>query len=426
MKTKFSIPEKWLYYAIFFFGSLFNFFTSMSKVLVPGTVFDELQSDLKISGATLSLMGSVYMYCYAASQLLVGVLTTRFGGVRILLWGGSIFVFGSMIFPLLSNPYLMILARAITGLGAGSCFVGLARIISDMFPVKFTFMLGLALFINYLGPVTGGLPMTWLSNYTGWRTTLLIPATLSAINIIICFVLLRKKAGPISKEGTFKPLFIILSKVDNWKLYITSSVVFGAFYTILTIMGKKALIDFCKLSPAVAATWITIPAILIAFCNLATGKVISLLGNKHKKLVLFASIFSFLGIALACVSFTCKLGATFVISSYLIMAIPAGFFALYCTISKELNPPEYIGLALAILNFFAFAIIALDGNIAGFILKLFETSENLSPEGIYNYPPSAYAIIFGVLSLLAIIGLIAALFLPETGTKSQNLTADKK
>ena len=60
-------------------------------------------------------MGSVYMYCYAASQLLVGVLTTRFGGVRILLWGGSIFVFGSMIFPLLSNPYLMILARAITG-----------------------------------------------------------------------------------------------------------------------------------------------------------------------------------------------------------------------------------------------------------------------------------------------------------------------
>ena len=420
MKSKFSISEKSLGYAIFLSGAIFTFFTSMSKVLVPGTVFDELQGDLKISGATLSLMSSVYMYCYAASQLVVGVLTTRFGGVRILLWGGSAFVLGSILFPFLSNPTLMILSRALTGLGAGSIFVGLARILADMFPRKFTLMLGISLFISYLGPVAGGLPMTYISNNFGWRTTLLIPAILSIINIAICFILLSKKAGPISKEGTFKPLYKILAKADNWKLYITCSVIFGAFYTILVIMGKKALTDFCNLSPAVAATWITIPAIIVAFFNLATGKIVLLCGNRHKILVNFASVLSFLGIIIACLSFTFKLGAFFVVSSYLIMAIPAGSFALYSTIAKELNPPEYVGLSVAILNFFAFVFIALDGNIAGFILKLFETKENLLPSGVYNYPPSAYALIFGVLSLLAIAGMIAGYLLPETGSKRKH------
>ena len=133
MKFNLTISEKWLCYTIFLSGAIFNFFTSMSKVLVPGTIFDELQSNLRISGATLSLMGSVYMYCYAASQLVVGVLTTRFGGVRILLWGGTIFVIGSIAFPFLSNPTLMIISRAITGLGAGSCFVGLARIYAEFY-----------------------------------------------------------------------------------------------------------------------------------------------------------------------------------------------------------------------------------------------------------------------------------------------------
>ena len=419
MKFNLTISEKWLCYTIFLSGAIFNFFTSMSKVLVPGTIFDELQSNLRISGATLSLMGSVYMYCYAASQLVVGVLTTRFGGVRILLWGGTIFVIGSIAFPFLSNPTLMIISRAITGLGAGSCFVGLARIYADMFPTKFTLMLGIALFISYLGPVFGGLPMTYISNNLGWRTTLLLPAILSIINISICFMLLRKKTGPILKEGTFRPLFKILAKADNWKLYITCSVVYGAFYTILVIMGKKALTDLCNLSPAIAATWITIPAIVVAFGNLATGKIVSFFGNKHKKLVIFSSIFSFLGIIIACLSFTFNLGATFIISSYLVMAIPASSFALYSTVAKELNPPEYVGLSVAILNFFAFVIIALDGNIAGFILKLFETKENLSATGVYNYPPTAYALIFGILTFFAIAGIIAGCLLPETGEKNQ-------
>ena len=92
--------------AILFCGVIMYFFTNMSKVLIPGTVFNELQSaglDVK----SISALGAFYMYAYAGSQLLTGIFSDRYGGVRILLIGGSMFTAGTIGFPFMENIYLM-------------------------------------------------------------------------------------------------------------------------------------------------------------------------------------------------------------------------------------------------------------------------------------------------------------------------------
>ena len=53
---------------LFYAAVTLMFMTSMSKVLIPNTVFDELQSDLGISGQKLAAMGSAFMCTYAISQ----------------------------------------------------------------------------------------------------------------------------------------------------------------------------------------------------------------------------------------------------------------------------------------------------------------------------------------------------------------------
>lgn len=77
--------------AIFAFSVLISFFSSMSKVLVPGATFSALQTSFGCSAALLTAIGSVYMYAYALSQFALGLFSDRCGGIRILLVGGSLF-----------------------------------------------------------------------------------------------------------------------------------------------------------------------------------------------------------------------------------------------------------------------------------------------------------------------------------------------
>ena len=81
-------------------GVMIFFLTSMAKVLIPNTIFTDLQK-LGLEVDRISSLGAAFLYSYAASQLLMGCFSDRYGGVRILLIGGSMFSLGTVIFPLL-------------------------------------------------------------------------------------------------------------------------------------------------------------------------------------------------------------------------------------------------------------------------------------------------------------------------------------
>ena len=102
-----------------------SFFTSMSKILVPGPIVSDLKA-LGLDAIELSALGFGYYCAYAVSQLALGAYSVRWGGVRLLLFGGGCFVLGSVIFPLSGSFWMMFAARMLTGLGAGTLFPGLA------------------------------------------------------------------------------------------------------------------------------------------------------------------------------------------------------------------------------------------------------------------------------------------------------------
>ena len=401
---------------IFFAAIILFFFTSMSKILVPGSVFSELKGELGFSAGILAGMGSAYMYCYAASQLALGLLSSKYGGVRILIFGGGCFVFGSLLFPLLSSPHWMIFARGITGLGAGTVFIALAKLIDDLYSGNFSMVLGITLFIGYLGPVTGGLPFAALVENTSWRWALLTPAIISALALLAVFIFLKGTMTKVLPGQPWKPLFVILSDKYSWLLYLTSSVVFGVYYVIMTVMGKKCLEDFGNFSSYAASLWITLFAVIVAANNILSNVVLKLLGERRKVLTLFAGIACFAGTAFSALAFHFNWGC-WIVAGFLLIAIPAGFFSIFGTVAKELHPPELVGLSVAILNFFAFVAIALSGSIAGWVLSGYEGNMLSGISGRLAYPPLAYRDLFAILSILALMGLFSAFFIPETRKK---------
>ena len=95
-------------------------------------------------------------------------------------------------------------------------------------------------------------------------------------------------------------------------------------------------------------------------------------------------------------------------------AFPAGFFAIFSTVAKELNDEKYTGMSVAFINFMAFVFISLYQNITGYILKAFPPAA-----GTLAFPVEAYQAVYSFFLIGAVISFIAACLMPETYRKTK-------
>ncbi len=389
-------------------GVVLTFFTGMSKMLVPGPIYSFLQSELGFSPALIAALGSAFMYSYAVSQLLAGVFSNRYGGVRILLIGGGLFTVGFFGFPLFSNPYLMYICRLLSGFGAGTVFIGVVKLLGDLFPNSFGLALGLSLFVSYLGPTAGTVPMVWFISAAGWRTAYFVPSLICVGAMALILLFMRGTIRRTVTGETLAPLWKILANRQMWILCISSSLIFGIYYILLTQIGQKCLEDFYHLSKYKASLCITVLTVLVAVNNVLINGILKLTGGRRKPVITAGAGLAMLGGVAGCCSFLWHWPLFFVLAAFLFITIPAGFFSLYGMVGKELNPPELTGLAVAVVNFSAFVFIALWGNISGIILNFWQGTGS-------TFPGEAYAALFAFLTVSGLLSLGLAALLKEPG-----------
>ena len=395
---------------ILLFAVVLSFFTSMSKMLVPGPIYNNLQAELLFTPAVIAAVGSIYMYTYAASQLLIGIYSDRYGGVRILLIGGSLFTLGTLFFPFCSDPWLMGICRAVTGFGAGTVFLGEAKLINDLFSVKFGFVLGIALLIGYFGPVTGTVPLVGLISAIGWRKAYFIPGAICALAMSGILLMMRGTIKKTVPGQTFTPLFRMLKNRPMWLLCISAALIFGIYYVLLTQVGQKCIEDFYRLDKYLASLCVTLLSVIVALNNVVVNFLLKLAHGSRTLIFRCGTVLVLLGSLTGLSAFHFHLSVWVLIAAFLLLAFPAGFFSFYSIIAKELNPPEDTGLAVAVLNFSAFIFIALFGNISGVILGFWKAA---AVNGIF--PGEAYSALFVFLSVSALLSVILGLLVPETG-----------
>ena len=387
----------------------------MSKMLVPGPIYNHLLFDLKFEPARIAALGAVFMYAYAASQLLMGIYSDRYGGVRILLIGGGLFTVGTLGFPLCSDPWLMYGFRILTGFGAGTVFLGVTKLLNDLFPEKFGLMLGIALLISYFGPVTGTVPMVWLIARIGWREALFMPGAVCFFAMAGIVALMRGTIKKTVPGQTFAPLFRMLKNRPMVLLCLSSALIYGIYYVLLTQLGQKCIEDFYHLDKYLASLCITMLSVIVALNNVGVNLLLKLTGGRRKPVYTGGTLLVLAGSLTGLAAFHLQLSVWVLVAAFLLLAIPAGFFSFYSIIAKELNPPEFTGLAVAVLNFAAFVFIALFGNISGLILEFWKGA---SKNGIF--PGDAYAALFVFFTVSAVLSAAVGWFVPETRRKENS------
>lgn len=397
-------------FAILLCGVLLYFLTCMSKVLIPGTIYNELLA-AGLDTRQIAGTGAAYMYAYAASQLLAGIFSNRYGGVRILLTGGLLFALGTIGFPWVKYYPLMLICRIMTGLGAGTVFLGVVKLIGDLYSEKFAMVLGTIMFCSYFGPSCGTTPMVKLTEMLSWRISMSIPGIVAALGVAVIIAFCAGTIKPVERGENIQPLLKMLKNRAMWLVSLSTPVIFGAYYILTSQLGQKSISDHCKLPSATASTVILGLTILVAVNNVAGNFLLKVCGNKRKTAAVLSFAATLLGTVLGYAAFRYTNSLWAVAAAYVLIAIPAGFFPIFSLMAKELNPPEQTGLAVAVLNFWCFVYIAAFQNISGRILQ------NYAVTGEQSYPPEAYCGVFIFLTIMNLCALIASCFYKETRPK---------
>ena len=205
---------------LLFLPMLFLYASSyFQRTAVPGTIFNQLQADLKLNVFQIAAMGASFIYIYALSQTFVGMLADKYGGARIVTYGGLLFCAGTFVFPFLDTPGGLYLCRMLAGLGASTMYLSLVKETDHIFGHKnYAVVMGVVYFVGYGGGLCGTLPFERLIAVFSWRKVLLASGILSFI--LYGLFLLGKRMVPPSGVTPGKislaPFLKVLRNPGSW------------------------------------------------------------------------------------------------------------------------------------------------------------------------------------------------------------------
>jgi len=157
---------------------------------IDGTVVNvalpALQTSLHATVSDVQWVVESYALMLAALLLVGGSLGDRFGRRRVFVWGTVLFAAGSAWCGLADSIDMLILARAVQGLGAALLVPGSLALISASFPEEtrgraIGTWSGFTAITAAIGPVIGG----WLVEHASWRWVFFLNLPLAVAVVVL-------------------------------------------------------------------------------------------------------------------------------------------------------------------------------------------------------------------------------------------------
>ena len=391
-------------------ATIFYFLANIQRVAIPGAMFNILQGDFMATASKITMLGAIFSYVYAITQLIVGLMVDKIGGFRVIAIGCIVFTLGCLIFPHSHSIFGLYLSRALVGFGAATFYLSTVREVKKYSADKnFSLAISYILFIGYSGGIIANAPFVALVSHAGWRECLgaiaYFTLFLAFLYILILFIF---KPTHIEHETKFSlsPFKEILSQKRNINLYIFGSINYALYYVLQSVIGNKFLQDFCYIDINSSAVILSVMALVSAFAGTITAFISRCINNKRAiifKTFAFLSMFSCLTVCLllALDIHTKIIALIFCIPSFIGSISPLLILTLHVY-----NRYEISATAVSVQNFSFFMMLGILGMISGMLMNLFEP---VSQNGVLIYSNNSYLLVFGLFLILSIFEVICAL-----------------
>lgn len=380
-------------------------------------VVDQLMADLKLTGAALGTLGSVFFWVYTAMQIPAGYLADRLGARCVVTAGLFLVGNGGLLFALAPSFAVATLGRICLGLGSSVFFLALVRLQTNFFsPARFATLTGLAAFLADGGGLLAGSPFAFLVQRLGWRPAYAAIALATLAASLLAWLFVRDRPAGLPEAAATAPatdrhlllgpsLRAVVKNPGTWPPFLTVLGLNSALLTFQGLWSVPYLMQVYGLDRAQAAVYPSIIAAGLMLGGLASGYLADYWGRPRRLLIGFLStyaavwaIFAFLGGG--------KPPACLLPPLTFLMGFSAASMIVALACAKEANPPELAALASGTVNVGNFLAVALLQPVAGWLLDKHWTGTMVA--GMRHYPLAAYRSAFLLSLAVALVSLAGA------------------
>ena len=399
---------------LIFLGTMFYFFANFQRIAIPGAIFDILEQELRVTAPYITAFGAIYMYVYAFTQLINGVLVDRFGGFRIMLTGGIILSLGALLFPVTSNLFIMYISRGLIGIGSSMFYLSLIKELKEAIPEKnFGIAISVMLFIGYTGGIFANAPFVYAMSFASWRDILMVLSVISIVTVFIFFILLSNiKLPKVNRQVKLRtlPFKLVLHKRHNRNLFSFACCNFAIFYVIQTIIGKKFLEDFCLMSISESSIILSSMAVIAAIFNIVNAYACKLSHNHRVQFLKHASVITFCSLLLIFIAVLFDYRTELIACIFCVLAANASLSAILVPVLHLTNRKMISGTAVSIMNFCFFMMVGILGTLTGFLLNIFEPVKR---GNVTVFTNTSYLLVFGLFLIVSIFEMYKAMKLSD-------------
>jgi len=402
---------------------LAGFVLSFFHRTAPAAIAGELTQAFAINSAVLGTLAATYFFVYTLLQIPVGVLADTLGPRVIVTIGAMLAGAGSLLFGLAPAWEVAAIGRTLVGIGVSVAFIALLKTIAVWFPAnRFATLNGVAQFAGNLGAVTAGAPLAWLVTVTSWRAVFVGLGFLSMALAAASWILVRDRpeqrgfppihaAPPATAKRTrwTHALARVMANPRTWPPFFVNLGIGGSFLAFAGLWAVPFLQQVYGMPRNVAAQHGSLLLLGVAIGALVIGALSDRLRNRRDLMRAYTFLYALTWLPWL-LHWQPSLAASYAWCFLMGLLIPG--FMLTWTVAKEVNRPEFAGMATAVVNVGIFLGAGALQPLVGWVLDRGRAAGDL---------PHAWDGALLLLAGSAALGAFATLFVRETANRQAGL-----
>jgi MFS family permease len=391
--------------------------------VAPAALAQDLVQAFATGAAALGVLAASYFWVYTAMQLPCGVLADTLGPRKLLFGGGLIATAGAALFGLAPSFGWAAVGRMLVGLGTAVAFVAALKLIATWFEERrFATLTGVVVLAGNLTSAAAGGPFAWLLQALPWRTAILALAALSAAVAVGALVVVRDSPpgrAPVRlAPGDWRRgLAAVLGNPASWPGFFANLGMGGAFLGFAGLWGVPWMVEMHGMTRVQAANHASLMLAAFAVSGFLWGVLSDRLRRRRPVFVLGAALLALCWVPLIA-------GMKLPSAAGTLVCVAIGLGAAGLTISwacaKEVNLPQYSGMATALVNTGCFLGPALLQPIFGWVLDW----DRVAAAAPGAHTGAAWQRGLWVVMAFSLVGLASALFVRETRARGLPPRAD--
>jgi MFS family permease len=339
-----------------FLSALFYCYEYILRIS-PNVMMPDIMRQFGLTAAGAGWLISMYYFAYTPLQIVVGVITDRFGAKRVLAWAICFCIAGALVFPATDIIYVAGFGRILIGIGSAFAYVGALAIANrTLHKDWFTFFAGAVTTLGMIGALGGDMGMSYLISHYHWTHILHLAAAAGA-GLLIAFLIavyFNKRSTGEKKEPRVQSIsFVTLKNVILNKRFILLGSIGALLFLSLDIFAELWGPQFIHVARGTSiehATWIS----GLIFWGWAVGSPCQALFYKYLKTARRCFLLESL-LAAICIT----LAMLFIKSNLLILECLLFLFGFFCSVevvcfsvATQWVNTKSAATAIAVINFF--------------------------------------------------------------------------